>query len=76
MIPVPEPYPRRSFVAVSVRYKDKEAEMILTLGLWVHVTLNAIACFAPTRNPIWGELRLVGVIVATVALWTVLAASI
>jgi hypothetical protein len=50
--------------------------MILTLGLWVHVTLNAIACFAPTRNPIWGELRLVGVIVATAALWTVLAAAI
>jgi hypothetical protein len=49
--------------------------MILTLGLWVHVMLNAIACFSPTANPIWGELRLVGVILATAALWGALAAT-
>ena len=50
--------------------------MILTLGLWVHVILNAIACFSPTKNPIWGELRLVAVTLATVALWVTLAATL
>lgn len=48
--------------------------MILTLGMWVHVVINAMVCFEPTRNPIWGELRLVGVVVATAGLWMVLAA--
>ncbi|MFO7293942.1 MAG: hypothetical protein FWJ92_09955 [Actinomycetes bacterium] len=49
---------------------------ILTIGMWVHVLVNAMVCFQPTRNPIWGELRLVPVIVATIALWTVLAAIV
>lgn len=43
--------------------------MILTIGMWAHVIVNAMVCFKPTRNPIWGELRLVGVITATTALW-------
>lgn len=50
--------------------------MMLTVGMWVHVLVNALVCFQPTRNPIWGELRLVGVIVATVALWVVMAAVV
>jgi len=48
--------------------------MILTIGMWVHVILNALVCYTPTRNPIWGELRLVGVVVATAAVWMALAA--
>lgn len=48
--------------------------MILTIGMWVHVILNALVCYSPTRNPIWGELRLVGVVVATAAVWMALAA--
>ncbi|HLU52054.1 MAG TPA: hypothetical protein VK011_00490 [Acidimicrobiia bacterium] len=48
--------------------------MIITVGMWVHVLVNALVCFQPTRNPIWGELRLVGVIVSTIALWMVMAA--
>lgn len=50
--------------------------MILAVGMWVHVVVNALVCFTPTRNPIWGELRLVGVIVATAALWMVVAAVV
>lgn len=49
--------------------------MIVTLGMWIHVLLNATVCFerTQTRNPIWGELRLVGVIISTTALWVVVA---
>lgn len=47
--------------------------MLLAIGMWAHVVVNAIVCFKPTRNPIWGELRLVGVIAATAALWMVMA---
>lgn len=50
--------------------------MILTVGMWVHVVLNAWVCFTPTRNPIWGELRLLGVIIPTAALWMTLAAAV
>jgi hypothetical protein len=55
---------------------EEEWVTILTIGMWVHVLVNAMVCFQPTRNPIWGELRLVPVIVATIALWTVLAAIV
>lgn len=50
--------------------------MLLTVGMWVHVLVNAMVCFTPTRNPIWGELRLVAVIVATAALWMTMAAVV
>jgi NADH:ubiquinone oxidoreductase subunit 6 (subunit J) len=50
--------------------------MILTLGMWAHVMINGIVCFEPTENPIWGELRLVGVMAATAALWMLLAATL
>lgn len=50
--------------------------MILTIGMWVHVVANGLVCFKPTKNPIWGELRLVGVVVATAALWVALAAAV
>lgn len=49
---------------------------MLTLGMWLHVVVNALVCFSPTKNPIWGELRLVGVVVATAALWVILAAVV
>lgn len=48
-------------------------EAVLTLGMWTHVFANALVCFSPTRNPIWGELRLMGVIVATAVVWIALA---
>ena len=46
---------------------------ILTVGMWAHVAINGMVCFSPTKNPIWGELRLTAVVVATAALWVVLA---
>lgn len=48
--------------------------MILTIAMWVHVILNALVCYRPTSNPIWGELRLIPVIVATAGMWVVLTA--
>lgn len=50
--------------------------MIIAVGMWLHVILNAWVCFEPTENPIWGELRLLGVIVPTAALWMILAIAI
>lgn len=50
--------------------------MILTMGMWIHVLLNAWVCYQPTPNPIWGEVRLLGVIIPTATLWVVLAAAL
>lgn len=50
--------------------------LILAVGMWVHVILNAWVCYEPTGNPIWGELRLLGVIVPTAGLWMMLAAVV
>lgn len=44
------------------------------MAMWVHVVLNALVCYEPTENPIWGELRLIPVIVATAAVWVVFTA--
>lgn len=44
----------------------------LTVGMWIHVYLNAHVSYAPTENPIWGELRLIPVIVSTIVLWSIL----
>lgn len=46
--------------------------MLITLGMWIHVILNAWACSVRTENPIWGELRLFLVVISTVAVWCVL----
>ncbi len=43
--------------------------IILTLGMWIHVYLNAHVSYSPTSNAIWGELRLIPVILATLLLW-------
>lgn len=48
--------------------------MIITLAMWIHVVLNALVCYEPTDNPIWGELRVAFVVVMTAALWVTLAA--
>lgn len=53
-----------------------EENVILTVGMWTHVVLNAWVCYRPTSNPIWGEVRLLGVIVPTAALWVILAAAV
>ena len=49
---------------------------IVTAGMWLHVILNAWACDPRTKNPIWGELRLVLVVVSTIAVWAALASNL
>ncbi|HEY7824269.1 MAG TPA: hypothetical protein VIG24_15615 [Acidimicrobiia bacterium] len=51
-------------------------DALLTAGLWTHVFLNSIVCFFPTKNPIFGELRVMVVVVATAGLWVGLAVSL
>lgn len=51
-------------------------DLYLTLGLWTHVFLNSIVCFSPTKNPIYGELRVMVVVVTTAGLWVGLAVSL
>lgn len=50
--------------------------MLVTLAMWIHVVLNSLVCYKPTENPIWGELRLLSVIVSTLGLWVAVAAII
>ncbi|HEX2152488.1 MAG TPA: hypothetical protein VHL52_00730 [Acidimicrobiia bacterium] len=50
--------------------------MLVTLAMWVHVILNALVCYEPTENPIRGELRLIPVIVSTLAVWVAVAAVV
>jgi hypothetical protein len=42
---------------------------MITLAMWIHTLLNMLTTFSPTKNPIWGELRLVVVMITTLALW-------
>ena len=70
---------KRTFVTALAGYPDPMAFVgwAVTLAMWVHVTLNAIVCYEPTPdNPIRGELRLIPVVFATVALWVVVAAAL
>lgn len=48
-------------------------DAVLTLGMWTHLFTNAIVFFRPTSNPIWGELAVFPVVVATAGLWCGLA---
>lgn len=50
--------------------------MILAIGMWLHVVVNAMVTFKPTKNPIWGELRTTAVVLATASLWVILAAVV
>ena len=50
----------------------------LTVGMWLHtlLNLNHLAPTVQTQNPIWGELRLCGALVASVAPWCALNATL
>jgi hypothetical protein len=48
-------------------------QAVLTLGMWVHVVLNALVSYRHTPNPIWGELRVAGVVLVTAAVWVILS---
>ena len=49
--------------------------LLLTVGMWSHVLLAAYALVLRlrTRNPIWGELATVGLLLPLFVLWGLVA---